>query len=189
MTSGVRRRWPAILRGVVCVAAEPMTVRLDAGVLRVAAPGLHFLSGSTLERLHNGSSVVFTFQLSLLTNAKAATRHRSGAQFAVSYDLWEEKFAVTRLDGARKSASHLSAAAAEGWCLDHLTLPFSGLGENTPFWVRLDLRAEETEPNPAEEDPMSLTRLVEMFSRAPRQDRPQWREEAGPLRLSDLRKP
>ena len=61
------------------------------------------LEAKPLERLHDGASVVFAVQLTLLAASKSAVLARAAGRFAVSYDLWEEKFAVTHLAAPRKS--------------------------------------------------------------------------------------
>ncbi len=43
--------------------------------------------------------------------------------FALSYDLWEERFAVTTVDARAQSVSHLALAAAEAWCVEQLVIP------------------------------------------------------------------
>ena len=93
---------------------------------------------------------------------------RGFERFVVSYDLWEEKFSATRMRTARTSASHLTAEAAESWCLDHLSVPAGGLTTDKPVYVRLDVRAQEPkERRPVDEDEgISLARLIDIFSRA-----------------------
>lgn len=186
----LRARAATLAVAATCLHGQAVLVREDGGALRVSAPTLRFLTGKPLERLHNGGSVVYAIQLSLFVENKTVIRHRSAGRFAVSYDLWEEKFAVTRLGNVRRTVSHLSSRAAEAWCLESLTLPVAGLSANTPFWVRLDVRAEaENESASDEQSPFSLTRLVDLFSRPPPNEEPRWREEAGPLRLAALKKP
>lgn len=182
------------LAGVIAAAAtvtyaQTLVVRAEGGGLRVSAPKLHFLTGTPLERVRNGASVIFAIQLTLFTDRKAAALHRTGGRFAVSYDLWEEKFAVTRLGNPRRSISHLAAAAAEAWCLENLVIATPGLSRTSPFWIRLEVRAKdaESEVSSEEEPGISLARLVEFFSRAPREEEPRWQAEGGPFRLADLR--
>ncbi len=168
--------------------AQSIAVRLDSGHLRISAPQMHFLSGKPLERLHNGSSVVYAVQATLLGDQKTSVLHRSAGRFAVSYDLWEEKFAVVRLGKPGQSATHLSAAASESWCLNNLAVPAPSLAPDLPFWLRLEVRAEDPREAAAGDDEpaFNLARLVELFSRPPRRDQPRWQEETGPLRLRDL---
>ena len=45
-----------------------------------------------------------------------------------------------------RSISHLTARAAEDWCLDNVTVPLasmSRIGRDTPFWVRVDYRVQD----------------------------------------------
>ncbi len=124
-----------------CLIAQTLAVRLDSGRLHVSAPTIQFLEAKSLERLRDGASVVFAVQLTLLAASKSAVLARATGRFAVSYDLWDEKFAVTHLAALRKSVSHLSARQAEAWCLDSLALDAGGLSPDSSFWVRLDVRA------------------------------------------------
>jgi hypothetical protein len=114
---------------------------------------------------------------------------RSAGRFAVSFDIWEEKFAVTRLGNPRRSTSHLAAAEAEAWCLENMVLTAAGLSPDTAFWIRLDVRTEANGegPTPGEEVGVTLARLVDLFSRPQREGETRRRAEAGPLRLKDLR--
>lgn len=179
----------AFAAGLPGWCAQTIEVRADGGMLRASAPQVHFLAGNPLERLHNGASVIFAVQITLLANRRTDVLRRAASRFAVSYDLWEEKFAVTRLGKPRHSVSHLSAREAEAWCLDELRVPVSGLPPDSPFWVRLEVRAEEVsdESLSEEESGFTLARLVELFSRSPAREQPHWEEEVGPLRLRDLR--
>jgi hypothetical protein len=170
---------------------EALEPRLSAGGIRVSAPQLRFVSGSALERLQNGALVPFAIQLALSTDRWATVTHRDIERFVFSYDLWEEKFSIAKLGSPRKSVSRLSARAAESWCIQEMTLPQEGLAPQQPFWLRLEARAE----NPAEdthvmtEDGVSLTRLVEIFSRRSRGGDNRWSIDAGPFRLASLARP
>ena len=179
----------AFAAGLPGWCSQTLKVRADAGALRVSAPQAHFLTGKAIERLHNGASVIFAVQITLLANQRSDVLRRAASRFAVSYDLWEEKFAVARLGKPRRSVSHLSANEVEAWCLDELRLPVSGLSPDSQFWVRLEVRAEElgNESFSEEESGFTLARLVELFSRPPAREQPRWEEEVGPLHLRDLR--
>jgi hypothetical protein len=167
---------------------EAMDPRLAAGEIRVGAPHLRFVSGPALERLQNGVLVPFALQFALSTDRWATVQHRDIERFVFSYDLWEEKFSITKLGSPRRSASRLSARAAESWCIEEMALPQAGLAPEQSFWLRLEARAE----NPAEdthvmtEEGVSLTRLVEIFSRRARSGDGRWSIDAGPFRLSEL---
>jgi hypothetical protein len=169
-------------------APTTLAIRKDDGVLRVAAPNLHFLEGRTLRRLQDGAGLVFSLQLSLSADQFRTVSRRQVERFVVSFDLWEEKFAVVRLGVAKQQASHLTRAAAERWMFDHSGMPLYGLTENAAHWVRAELRADD--PRDAGGfllDPtVTLTRLVEWFGRAPRGETERWTLEQGPFRPAEL---
>jgi hypothetical protein len=191
MTPVTRRWWLMMTVGAPLAkgfAAPALQLRLDGDELRISAPPFRFLQGKSLERLQDGSSVAFLAQLSLATDASAAASRRAVDRFVVSYDLWEEKFAVTRTGRERRTISHLTAAAAEAWCLDSLALNVAGLAPDRPFWLRLEFRAEEPKDQAAVvgEPGINLTRLIEVFSSPARAQQPRWEASVGPLRLTEL---
>lgn len=188
-----RRRW--LLAGVAlplsCLSgAERLSVTWDGDDLHVAAPQLHFLAGKPLNRLKDGAAVVFLTQLTLTTDNFTTSLRRTPERFVFSYDLWEEKFSVTKLGEGQRTISHLSATAAEAWCLDNVAISATGLPQDRPFWLRFELRAAEPRDEAAVigESGLNLTRLIEIFSRRPRDQQPQWTADAGPLRLGDLKR-
>jgi hypothetical protein len=178
-----------VMVGVSPLAAQSLAARLEDTQLRISAPRVHFLTGRPLERLRNGATVHYTFQLVLSNQRNGAALARVDQRFALSYDLWEEKFAATKLASPSRSVSHLSAAAAEAWCLDNLTLPIAGLAESTPFWIRLEFRSEELKESPDPDgEGFTLTGLIDIFSRRVRDDELRGVHIGGPLRLENLRK-
>ncbi len=88
-----------------------------------ARPTLHFLTGKSLSRLHDGAAVPFDFQLIIAAGSKNNVVARSLERFTVSYDVWEEKFSVVRVRDFRRSGMRLSASSAEAWCLDNIVDP------------------------------------------------------------------
>jgi hypothetical protein len=172
------------------VDAESLDVRLKDDAIRVSAPQLRFVAGKALERLQNGAPVPYAIQLSVSIDRWVNVLLRDIERFVLSYDLWEEKFSVAKMGHPRKSVSRLTARQAEAWCVGELSLAPGGIAPQQPLWVRLEVRAE----NPAEQaeldnqEAVSLTRLIEIFSRRSRGDQTRWTAEAGPLRLADLRK-
>ncbi len=162
---------------------------LSDGQLHVSAPQLRFVSGPALERLENGAPVPFALQLALSADRFSTILQRDIERFVFSYDLWEQKFSIVRLGRPRKTVSHLAPRGAESWCVSQMSLAPASVSPATPFWLRLEVRAE----NPSEdslssnEDVMSLTRLVEIFSRRSHTDANRWAVEAGPFRLASLR--
>jgi hypothetical protein len=171
------------------LASEGLQPRWTGDFLEVASPKLHFLTGRQLDRLRNGAAVPFDFQLTLSAGPGLLV-HRSLERFVVSYDLWEERFSVVRLRNSRRSAAHLTAAAAETWCLDNIAIPSFAVPSDKPFWLKLEIRSAESKQIApiADEGGVSLATLIELFSHPTRNTQGHWESEAGPFRLSDLRR-
>jgi hypothetical protein len=181
---------------VACASlgAQDLPVRLDGDYLRISLPKIDFLQGKPLERLKDGATIAFIGQLTLSTSPNSLNPiARAVARFALSYDIWEERFSVTKIGQnpeSRRSVSHLTAQAAESWCLDNLLIDRSQIPTDRQFYVQLDLRAED----PRDQlgiigDPgINFTRLIELLGRAPRSAQPRWLLNSGPLRFADLKK-
>ena len=171
--------------------AQPIEVTFDGDNLHVSAPSLHFLTGKPLERLKDAATVVFLSQLTLFSDNHDVVFRRVPERFVVSYDLWEEKFSVTQLGSTPRSTPHvLSAPAAEAWCLEGLAISALGMAPDRPFWLRFELRTADQKDlaGGAGEPGLNLRSLIELFSRRPGPDDPNWTREVGPLRLEDLRR-
>ena len=171
--------------------AQPFEVTFDGDNLHVSAPSLHFLTGKPLERLKDAATVVFLSQLTLFSDNHDVVFRRVPERFVVSYDLWEEKFSVTQLGSSPRSTPHvLSAPAAEAWCLEGLAISALGLPPDRPFWLRFELRTADQKDlaGGAGEPGLNLRSLIELLSRKPGPDDPNWTREVGPLRLEDLRR-
>ena len=168
-------------------AAGSLSVTFDGDNLHVLPAGLHFLTGKALMRLKDADTVTFLSQITLYSDERGTIFRRAPERVVVSYDLWEERFAVT-IPGAQRSVSHLTADQAETWAMDNLAVSALGLAPDRPFWLRFELRAaSQKEISSVMGDAgISLSGLVEIFSRKPGVDDPYWMRSAGPLRLSDL---
>jgi len=171
------------------LAVPRLLIRRQGDHLRISAPQIRFLTGKSLEKLKNALSVSFASQVSLCGNESGSNvLSRAYDRFIVSYDIWEEKFSATRPGPPVRSVSGLNVPAAEAWCLDELAPIPPSLTATRPFWIRLELRAEDPKESAGiiTEPGINLTRLVELFSRPPRSPQQRWMETAGPLRLQDL---
>jgi hypothetical protein len=189
--SGKRSAWWAASAVALVVSplvrGQELKAAWDGKDLRVKALKLHFLAGKPLENLRNGRAVPFDFHLSLAAGGVAL--RRVVERFVISYDLWEEKYAVTRLE-QRKEQSNLPREEAESWCLDNLALSTEGLSPDRAVTVQLEIRAVDVRNYPPVlGDPgISLTALLEIFSRPARPQQAKWSLQEGPLRLSDIRR-
>jgi len=170
--------------------AQSPTARIDRDQVRIAAPRAHFLIGEALSRLHDGATVRYEVELIAKTDRNGRTLARTMEQFAVSYDLWEEKFAVTKLGSSPRSISHLSASAAEAWCIDNISIPTTSIAPAQSFWIQLEYRAGNSavSEDPADNSGLTLTGLIDIFSRRARSEQVHGSEEIGPLRLDNLKR-
>jgi hypothetical protein len=170
------------------VDAQTLTVRAVGDAMHVRASGLGFISGPVLDRLQDGRSVRVDFDLIVLEKPNGAVVTRGQQSFNLSFDLWEQRFAVTRIGPMPRSISHLTARAAEDWCLDNVTVPVASLGRtgrDTPFWVRVEYRIPERSSNaPNEDSTFTLHTLIDVLSRRREDENKAKSVEAGPFRLT-----
>jgi hypothetical protein len=173
--------------------AHRLLPRIEGEYLHVGASNFSFLTGKSLQRLKDGASVAFVAQLIVFDTPNFVIPDaRVVARFAVSYDIWEERFSVAKVADRleqKRTISHQLAPAAENWCLDSLAIHRTELPVDRPFYLRLDLRVEDPRDQLGVigDSGISLSNLVEIFSRPirDRQDRyPSW--TAGPMRLEDI---
>ena len=187
----------AFLSGLaLAMAAEELILSAtEDSRLEFAAPRVHFLTGKPLERLRNASEVPFDFKITLWSGNRNHVYRELPARFVVSYDLWEEKFSVTKLVPSRRTARHLTDTAAEAWCLQQMATDVTGIGPNEPLWARLEIRAQDGKDGAAPfgrgnitDSGISLTSLIEILSRPAATTQPHWQVEAGPVTLEELRR-
>jgi hypothetical protein len=176
-------------------ANESMSVFLDGDYLRISLPHIDFLKGKPLDRLKDGASVIFDGQVTISTSPNSLVPvARAVERFALSYDIWEERFSVTRMSQspeARHTWKHLSAQATEALCLENLLIDRSQVPPDRDFYVQLDLRAEDSRDQLGiVGDPgINVTRfLIEMFGRPPRSPQERVLYNSGPFRMIDLKK-
>ena len=178
----------ALACGAVRLAAQTLSAGTDGGVVRVRAQGLGLLTGQPLARLKDGHTVRVEMDLAALRTAGGAAAAHTRRTFILSYDLWEERFAVMEQGAPARAASHLTAAAAEAWCVEQLTLNPSDIARGNPaaqFWVVLEFRILDRDEAPAAEadSGFTLRALIDALSSRRRTDALERRVEAGPFRL------
>lgn len=189
-------RWRVGLLVIVLVAPPPvrlwaqsLTVSAVGDTLHVKAPGFHFVDGEALDHLKSGGSVRFDFDLAVLARPGGPAVAQTRQRFNLSYDLWEERFAVARIGTPARSATHLSQADAESWCLEQLIVPvsaFAALGRGAPFWIKLAYRVvDRNPPEPGVDETFTLRGLIDRLSRRRTARTLGDSVEAGPFRLSN----
>lgn len=164
-------------------AAQAVSVTTAGDALKVRAPGFSFLKGQPLARLKDGRSVRVELTVAVLSEKGRAALTSARRVFALSYDLWEERFAATAVESRSPSISHLTADAAVAWCLDQLTVPLTALGSNERFWIRLEYRILDGDADAGEESGFTLQGLIDVLSRRRRSESLSAALEAGPFRL------
>ena len=173
--------WPAVR-----ASAQSLTVETVGEALRIRAPGFTFLTGDPLTRLKDGGSVRVELAALVLPAPGKPPAAAARRVFALSYDLWEERFAVTAVDTRSQSVSHLALASAEAWCVEQLAIPLSALGalgRDLPFWIRLEYRILDGDAASGSSDSgYTLQALIELLSRRRKTDSPPAALEAGPFR-------
>jgi hypothetical protein len=177
------------------MAAEELILSTQESRLEFTAPRVHFLVGKPLERLRNASEVPFAFKITLWSGTRTHILREVPARFVVSYDLWEEKFSVTKLAAPRRTALHLTDSAAEAWCLQEMSQDVAGVSANEPLGARLEIRAEDAKEGGLPfgrgnitDSGINLTSLIELFSRPAAATQPHWTVETGPVTLDELRR-
>ncbi len=178
--------------------AEELVLTWREDRLQFSAPRVHFIGGKPLELLHNAAPVPFDFKLTIFSGTKTHQFREIADRFVVSYDLWQEDFRVVKTQSPRRAADHLNALAAEAWCWqqvsDQASEGLHQLGATEPFWARLEIRAEDGRNGPLFGRPVtdagiSLTSLIELFSRPPQDQQSHWGPyESGPYTLDELRR-
>ena len=175
--------WPALR-----AAAQSLTVDTVGDVLKIRAPGFNFLKGDPLVRLKDGRSVRVELAAMVLPGPGKPPAATARGIFALSYDLWEERFAVTAVTPRAQSVSHLAQAAAEAWCVEQLTVPVNALGalgRDMSFWIRLEHRMLDGDGTRDPDDSgYTLQALIDLLSSRKRKTEASLPPlEAGPFRL------
>ena len=174
------------------LSAQDLAVHLDGDYLRVSLPHIDFLKGKPLDRLHDGASVAFLGRLTITSSPSSLTPLATTiARFALSYDIWEERFSITKIGtDSRRSVSHLSAQQTENWCMDNLGIDRSELPADKPFYVNLDLQVEDPKDQLGMigDAGLSINRMIEVLARPNRGAQLRWLKSSGPYRLEDLKR-
>jgi hypothetical protein len=123
----VSRRWALHSSGqavlvVLSIAACPAVQLLAQSVsairvgdnVVVRGPGLGFIKGETLARLKDGRTVRVDVEMAVLPKPAEAAAAETRQTFVLSYDLWEERFAVKQVVTPPKSLCQTASGARHG---------------------------------------------------------------------------
>jgi hypothetical protein len=183
----------AFLSGVaVAMWAEELNMRALENRLEFSAPQVHFLTGRPLELLRNAKSVPYDFVVTLWAGSPRREIRRNAVTFVISYDIWEERYSVTKVQ-PRKAAAHLTQPEAEAWCLQEMAMDVTGVAPREPLWADLEIRAADGRDSPLfgpgniTDTGVNITGLIEFFARARQTTPARWTLQAGPVTLEQLR--
>jgi hypothetical protein len=167
------------------VHTQAITVTTTGDMLHVRAPGLRFLEGRVLADLRDGRAVLVSVALELLPRRGAAAFARAAQDFNVSFDLWEERFAVTRTGQPPRIVSQLTSTAAEAWCLENVVMPLANVPveRRAAAWVRVTVRAQSQRKNDDGGGTFGIPRLIDALSRRGDREPSPRIVEGGPFRL------
>jgi len=178
----------AVVVDLVWLGAQSVTVTRVNDTLHVRAPEFRFLQGRTLTQLRDGRTARLDVRLELLGRANGPVLAQVEQAFNVSFDLWEERFAVTRLGQPARSVSHLTSTAAEAWCLENVTIPSSAIQADRrgAVWMRLVLKARDDAParQTDEEGGFSIRIMIDALGRRAEREAAPLVLEAGPFNLN-----
>lgn len=173
MTAVARRAAVTALLACLAVAAAAAQTRgvwlgRSGGTVHVRGSRLGIIAGAPLARLKDGRSVVLHLELALAAAEPGPYTVHAQRRFVLSYDLWEERFAIARRDPPLRSISHLSVQDAEAWCLDQLAVATDALPRaGVRLWIRLVYRFddEDSSTTPSEDTGAMLRGLIDRLSR------------------------
>ena len=178
----------AVVVDLVWLGAQSATVTKVNDTLHVRAPEFRFLQGRTLTQVRDGRTARLDVRLELLGRSNGPVLAQVEQAFDVSFDLWEERFAVTRLGKPARSVSHLTSTAAEAWCLENVTIPASAIQADRrgAVWMRLVLKAREDAParQTDEEGGFSIRIMIDALGRRAEREAQPLVLEAGPFNVN-----
>lgn len=176
---------------MACVtAAQSPAVEISDGLIRVRPAGIRLLDAASIERLKVGALVQLDVSFAVLASRNGPAIARRADSFRVSYDLWEERFAVTRSGPPARSALHATEQRLDAWCLAQLAVPvadLTALAPRAPFWIRLESSTDLPERRTADEeidDPFLISALIDRLSRRRSERSAPRLIEAGPFPLT-----
>jgi hypothetical protein len=175
--------------GGLVLSQSSLRLKRHGDYLSVTAPQFQFLSGRAVEKLRNGSTVTYILTLTVASERSKNPAFVLQKKFAVSFDLWEEKYSVVQKNPNGRSASRLNAAGAEQWCLESLPIPAGSVPERSPFMVRLECAIEDDaeKEKPENRPGLTLATLIDVLSRKKQEEPFRLEATAGPFVLEQLK--
>jgi hypothetical protein len=158
--------------------------------VHVRSAGVNVITGGPLARLKDGHALNLVLDAAIGASSDGTFVPAAARRFVLSYDLWEERFAVTHADPPRRGISHLTAVDASSWCVEELTVslpPANRQVLSAPFWLRLTYRIDDEDRSGQRDtdNGFTLRGLIDRLSR--RKGADSWSDTilSGPLRLGE----
>ena len=168
---------------------QSLKPRLDGELLHWSGANLRFLSSDAMQQLHDGATVSYAFRVNVSASRNGTVMSSISYHCVFSYDIWEEKYKVSRTEPGVRAVSHLSEQSAQEQCLDSLTIPVASLGTDSPFWIGIEYNMEDRKATSSEEARSILGTFVEVFSQKKGKPLAAGTLQGGPFRIAELRKP
>lgn len=189
---GIGRMLPMLLAALLYPAfgeGQSLKPYVEGDQLHLRGSNMKLLSSEAKQQLRNGATVTYAFRVSVMGARNGDARGSFTYHCVFSFDLWEEKYKVSRREPGYRSAANLTQAAAEQLCLESLLVSVSILPTDRPFWITLVYEMEDRRSSDNPESSTSIPgKLVDIFSRRTKDSLPIDIVESGPFRLTDLRK-
>lgn len=183
----------AFLAGLaLAMVAEDLILDRRNNLLEFHAPHTDFFAGKPSQRLNNALEVPFLIRTTLWSGSRNHVYRTATDRFLISEDIWEKTYQVVQVSSPQKRASHLTAKAAQEWCLKQMSLDINGLAGNEPLWAQLDIYAEDAHDGSILSDSVnsagiSLTPLIELLGKSSA-NLPHWKLDYPPaFTLDSLR--
>lgn len=178
-----------VLALVPALSADSLSARLRGDHIFVVPPKLDLMRPAIFARLKNGGTVTYDFHVALWVGNRQTVRRRAFERFIVSYDLWEEKFAISGLRKPRAGVTNVDSRSIAAWCAEHIAIPAGDIKPHESIWLKLEIRAADPKKDPALLDEgLNLINLVEILSRPSRAEQQRWSFESAELRPAELRR-
>src|SRR5437870_5237250 len=103
--------------------AQAMKARVVGESIQLEAQDFQFLSAESQRRLRDGVTVTYAFRVNVSATRSGDPMLVLNYHCAFSFDIFEEKYKVVRVEPGYRSASHLSESAARDLCIHSLEVP------------------------------------------------------------------
>src|SRR5690348_7267886 len=109
LTRAPRSSWECVGEAGAGRTGLPGRGRAAQDMLQLRGSGLRLIEGVVADHLKDGRSVRVDFEMTIVDKPQGSTVTQNRQSFVLSFDLWEQRYAVTRAGSPPRSISHLPA--------------------------------------------------------------------------------